>query len=316
MGVAKNAFPGHDAGYKRLFSHPSLVEGLLRGFLQEDWSERLDFSTLEKVSHSFVSEDLRERHSDVVWRLRLRGEGEGWVYLYLLLEFQSTSDPFMALRLLTYVSLLLEEIVRREKLGPQDRLPAVFPLVLYNGKGRWRAPFRLESLFVPVPRDLKRYLPRLSYRLLDEHRLDLNRPELRRNQTAALLRVETNETPEALPGLSQALDGLLPQGDPELRRTVNAWFASVVRRTFPDAILPEGIDLKEAPMLEETLVKWRDQIILEDRQKMLLEQMTARFGRLPREIRSQVEQISSAEELRKLARRVLKAKSLQEMGFH
>ncbi len=69
-------------------------------------------------------------------------------------------------------------------------------------------------------------------------------------------------------------------------------------------------------MLEETLVKWRDQIILEDRQKMLLEQMTARFGRLPREIRSQVEQISSAEELRKLARRVLKAKSLQEMGFH
>ncbi|HEY7213219.1 MAG TPA: Rpn family recombination-promoting nuclease/putative transposase, partial [Thermoanaerobaculia bacterium] len=255
--MARNAFSGHDAGYKRLFSHPSLVEGLLRGFLREDWIERLDFSTLDKVSHSFVSDDLRERHSDVIWRLRLRGEGEGWVYLYLLLEFQSTSDPFMALRLLTYVSLLLEEIVRKEKLGPQDRLPAVFPLVLYNGKGGWRAPLRLESLFVPVPRDLRRYLPRLSYRLLDERRLDLGRPELRRNQTAALLRVETNETPEALPGLSHALDSLLPEDDPELRRTVNAWFQSVVRRTFPDAILPEGMTLKEAPMLEETLVKWR-----------------------------------------------------------
>ena len=80
-------------------------------------------------------------------------------------------------------------------------------------------------------------------------------------------------------------------------------------------------------MLEETLVKWRDQIIretrrderqrtaLEVRKQVLLEQMTARFGRLPREIRSQVEQITSAEELRRLARRVLRAKSLQEIGL-
>jgi hypothetical protein len=93
---------------------------------------------------------------------------------------------------------------------------------------------------------------------------------------------------------------------------------------FPDAILPEGVNLKEAPMLEETLVKWRDNIIretrreaaLEVRRRVLLELMTARFGRLPREVRSQIEQITSAEELRKLARRVLRAKSLQEMGFH
>jgi putative YhgA-like transposase len=316
MAVAKNALPGHDAGYKRLFSHPSLVEGLLRGFLQEDWIERLDFPTLEKVSNSFVSEDLRERHSDVVWRLRLRGGGEGWIYLYLLLEFQSTSDHFMALRLLTYVSLLLEEIVRKEKLGAEDRLPAVLPLVLYNGSSPWHAPRGLRSLFAPVPKELQRYLPRLTYFVLDERRLDLDRPELVQNRTAALFRIETTEAPEALPALSEALDDLLPPEDVELRRTVHAWFTWVVRRRFPDAILPEGIHLKEAPMLEETLVKWRDNIIREERQKVLLEQMTARFGRLPREIRSQVEQISSAEELRKLARRVLKAKSLQEMGFH
>ena len=44
----------------------------------------------------------------------------------------------MAVRLLTYVSLLLEEIIHREKLKPGDRLPAVLPLVLYNGKRPWR----------------------------------------------------------------------------------------------------------------------------------------------------------------------------------
>src|SRR4051794_2726268 len=88
--------PWHDRGYKRLFSHPAAVEELPRGFLQEDWTARLDFRTLEMVGNSFVTADLRERHSDLVWRLRFRGEGEGWFYLYLLLELQSTSDPFMA----------------------------------------------------------------------------------------------------------------------------------------------------------------------------------------------------------------------------
>jgi putative YhgA-like transposase len=229
----------------------------------------------------------------------------------------------MAVRLLTYVGLLLEEIIRKEKLTPQDRLPIVFPLVLHNGKGCWRAPLRLESLFVPVSGDLKRYLPRLTYRLLDERRLDLERPELQRNQTAALFRVETNEVPEALPGLSQSLDDLLPPGDSELRRSINTWFAWVVRRTFPEAIIPQAVKIEEASMLEETVFTWKEQITRarreahrEGRRKALLEQMTARFGRLPREIRRQVEEITSTEELRKLARRVLKARSLQEMGFH
>ena len=72
---------GHDRGYKLLFSDPTLVEELLRGFLPGSWTGRLDFTTLERVGKSFVSDDLHERHSDLIWRLRLRGEEEGWVYL-------------------------------------------------------------------------------------------------------------------------------------------------------------------------------------------------------------------------------------------
>ncbi len=315
--------PGHDPGYKSLFSHPTMVEELLRGFVRQDWIERLDFSTLERMGNSFVSGDLRERHSDLIWRLRLRGDQDGWVYLYLLLEFQSTSDPFMAVRLLTYVGLLLEEIIRKEKLKPGDRLPAVLPLVLHNGKHRWRAPLRLESHFAPVPKDLRRYLPRLTYLLLDERRLDLDRPELKRNLTAALFRVESNETPEALPGLYQDLDDRLRFEGSALQRTIQTWFIALVRRAFPGVIIPEGVNPQEAPMLEETLIKWREQWaregrqegLLEGRREQILEQMTQRFGRLPAAVRRQVEEISSIQELRKLGRKVLRAKSLEEMGL-
>ena len=65
---------GHDRGYKRLFSDPTLLEELLRGFLPGKWTDRLDFTTLERIGNSFVSDDLRERHSDLIWRLRLRRE--------------------------------------------------------------------------------------------------------------------------------------------------------------------------------------------------------------------------------------------------
>jgi hypothetical protein len=44
----------------------------------------------------------------------------------------------------------------------------------------------LASLFVEVPPGLRRYLPRLRYLLLDEGRLDLDRPELAANPIAAL----------------------------------------------------------------------------------------------------------------------------------
>jgi predicted transposase/invertase (TIGR01784 family) len=323
----RKAVPGYDPAYKRFFSHPIIVEELLRGFVPGPWIEKLDFSTLERVSDSFVSEDLRERHSDLIWRLRLKGEEGGWVYLYLLLEFQSTSDPFMAVRLLTYVGLMLEEIIRREKLVPGDRLPAVLPLVLHNGKRRWRSPLRLETLFVPIPRELRRYLPRLTYRLVDERRLDLDRPELSHNRTAALFRIETSASPETLPVLTQAFDDLLSGEESELRRSFRTWLSAIARRTFPDGIIPEGVNLAEAPMLEETLIEWRDKLRREGqkegrregrregRKEALLQQMTLRFGRLPKEVRSQVEQITSPQKLNALTKKILSAKSLRDLGL-
>ena len=107
--------------------------------------------------------------------------------------------------MLTYVSLLLEEIIRKEKLKPGARLPVVLPVVLYNGKRPWRAPLDLASLFVEVPASLRRHLPRLRYLVLDESRLDLDRPELSGNTIASLFRIETCKSPRDLPRLTREL---------------------------------------------------------------------------------------------------------------
>ncbi len=54
----------HDVSYKTLFSHPQMVADLLQGFVREPWVAEADFTTLEKVSGSYVSDDLRQREDD------------------------------------------------------------------------------------------------------------------------------------------------------------------------------------------------------------------------------------------------------------
>ena len=146
----------HDAIYRRLFRHRSMVEDLLRRFVGGDWVERLDFDTLELMPSHYVSEDLKDREDDRVWRLRIdredasdEGEDRSWFYVYVVLEFQSTSDQMMAVRLLAYLALLYQDIEKEE--GDGEKLPPVLPVVLYNGKSRWTAPRSVQDLVEAAP---------------------------------------------------------------------------------------------------------------------------------------------------------------------
>ena len=78
-----------DALYHRLFSHPLMIEQLVRDFVPEATTVGLDFGGLQRVNVTFHSRRNRRREGDVIWRLPTRGDAD--VYLYLLLEFQSTS---------------------------------------------------------------------------------------------------------------------------------------------------------------------------------------------------------------------------------
>lgn len=137
-----------DTAYKQLFSHPEMVRDLLLGFVSGAWVQRLDFDSLERVNDSYISDGGDHRHGDMVWRVRLAGE---WIYIYLLLEFQSRSDPWMALRMQVYIGLLYQDLIKRGELPQRDCLPPVFPVVLYSGKRRWHARMDLSELIVPVP---------------------------------------------------------------------------------------------------------------------------------------------------------------------
>ena len=154
----------HDSGYKLLFSNHEMVRQLLTSFVNEDWIKEIEYATLERIDKSFVSDRFEERESDIIYRVKFNNRD---VYIFILLEFQSTVDRFMALRMLRYILELYEYLVRNHKL---KKLPAVFPVMLYNGEKRWTAPKDLDNLIEDsIP---GQYIPHFRYYKIAENEFD------------------------------------------------------------------------------------------------------------------------------------------------
>lgn len=230
-----------------------MVEDLLRGFVHEDWVEKLDFSSLERYNNDFITDDIRERLDDIVWRLRW---GDDWLYVYLLIEFQSAVDSWMAVRIMTYVGLLYQDLIRSGNLKAGSKLPPVLPLVLYNGEREWTAATDIHDMITAAPGSSGTYLPRLKYLLLAER--DYQDDELKKlnNLVAALFRLENSRTPELMQQVVVLLlEWLGDVKQDSLRRAFTVWFSRVVfPKKFREAETPALEDLYEVKtMLAERI---------------------------------------------------------------
>lgn len=309
-----------DNSYKQIFSHPEMVQDLLCGFVREKWVEQLDFSTLEKVGGSYVTDDVRNREDDIIWRIRW---GTQWIYLYILLEFQATIDHFMAVRIGGYVHLLYQDLIKSGAIKPGEKLPPILPLVLYNGKDPWTAPMEVNDLISPVPSGLDPFQPRMRYLLIDETRYADSELESLRNLAAALFRLEKSRKKEDLQRVLRELIEWLKAPEKEsLRRSFTVWLRRVLLpRRLPDTQLPEMSDLHEVDtMLTDTVQEWTKEWqkegeirgVQQGEARMLSRLLQLRFGNIPIWAH---EKISKAElpTLEAWSLRILDAESLEQV---
>jgi predicted transposase/invertase (TIGR01784 family) len=131
----------HDRLFRHVFSQPEHAEGELRVLLPPDVSARIDWSTLRVEPTHVVDAALSDTRSDVLFSARLEGRE---VYLYLLLEHQSTTDPWMPLRLLGYMLRIWEDHLSKH--AEAKKLPAVVPMLVSHSDGGWTAPLTLREL--------------------------------------------------------------------------------------------------------------------------------------------------------------------------
>ena len=278
----------HDENYKRLFAFPRMVEDLLRAVAAGEWLDEVNFASLRKLSGEYVSDDLRRRHGDTVWQLPL---GDGWLHVLVMLEFQSRSDPDMALRVLEYTVLLYRELARNDALDPDGLRPPVLPIVLHNGTARWRAALEVRERVAPVGPPLSPYQPSQRYLLLDERHVEEDDLP-RRNLMRAVVGLEQSRSLSDLVGVVDSLrERLRDPRDSELRRAFGAWVRRMAEELMQDKaealpMVDEPDELDEVYMtLVERVRHWPDEWIekgleqgLEHERSLLCRQAASRFG--------------------------------------
>ena len=252
----------YDAAYKMLFSSQDMVASLLRDFVSDELVRELDMGTLERCAGSYVTDELRERHGDMIWRVR--GTGGGWCYLYILLEFQSSVDAWMAVRVLAYTALLWQDLIRTGRIREGESLPPVLPIVLYNGGGRWTARQDVAELLPRLSGPLSKYQPRQRYFLLEESQASEEALKTKGSLAGLLLRLErAQDAEELLPLIDEAIDLLKGPRYQALRRAFAIWILRVVLEragmATPGKVVTDLLEVRA--MLAERVTQWKDEYI-------------------------------------------------------
>ncbi|MBF6081392.1 Rpn family recombination-promoting nuclease/putative transposase [Nocardia cyriacigeorgica] len=321
----------HDAFFRHMMRRRADAACQMQAMLPDDVAARLDWDVLEPLPCSFVSEQLRSTYSDLLFRTGLDGHD---AYIYLLMEHQSRSDPFMALRMLDYVVAIWNRHL--DEYPKTKRLPAVIPLVVHaSPRGHsWRAPTEVADLIDLDPatrRDLTPYLPRLRFLLDDLTAVDLT--ELRARAATPTVRVVLTLLKLA-PG-NPHLDIDLQPLVSDLRRIISAPGGLDDLQSILTYIFGVGdtIDTDLAPLIDqlgpqakETFMTTAERLQergraegrvegrAEGRAETLIELLALKFGPVPAAVAAAVGQ-ASAEQLHVWTARILTANSLDEMGI-
>ncbi len=250
--------PPSDPIYKRLYAFARMVEDLLRSLFGADLDA--DYRTLEKLPAEYVGEALQQRRGDTAWRLRARGAGDGWLHVLVMLEFQSTTDAAMALRVMEYTALLYGELLRHGVARP-GALPPVLPVVLYNGDAPWRPTTEMRDLIARPSPLLAPYQPSQRHFVLDQRRAQAEDFKLH-ELTWTVAQLEQSSSAADLARMGQRLTALLAgAGQVELRRTFAHWLWALGRSlvgTGPVPMPPEDVNLEDMAMsLVERVAEWR-----------------------------------------------------------
>jgi len=158
----------HDSFFKQVLSDSKLADTFLREHLPADVVGLLGAEPPEPYPGTYVDEQLRQHHSDLLFRLRLKTGSD--VFAYVLLEHKSSSDPGARLQLLRYVVRILTHLYKKN--GKKLPLPPVLPLLAHQGPGAWKPSCEFADLFGAVPASLSPYLPSFRHALVDLARVE------------------------------------------------------------------------------------------------------------------------------------------------
>lgn len=329
---------------RRLLQDPDYVRCLVE-IIAPDLVGHLDFSRGSQQNRSFISDALREPESDVLLRVPFRETSESEeVLIYILIEHQSSTDPAMGYRMLSYMVKIWEDQCREWPSGPAGgrRLSPILPVVFYTGEQRWASPVSLTAV-MDIPKVLERFVPRFDTLFLDVKTMDGDILTKSGHPFGWLLRVlqeenaGTSELREVLATavselsrldasqVSQVQEALLyfillilhRRSDDEREELIalvkqhsrDESEVGIMAQTAAELLVEQGIEQGKA----EGTMEGKAEGIVEGKREAVLRFLQFRFQNVPETLTERIASIESLSDLDTLFEQAMRAQSLDDI---
>jgi predicted transposase YdaD len=343
----------HDAYFREVMGRPVDAASHLRTVVPKALVPWVEWDSLELQPGSFVTGELRGRHTDLLYKVRLLHDNggphsteHGEAFIFALVEHQTVVDALMAFRVLEYIVAIYRRYLRD---NPGIRtLPPVIPVVVHVGRdGRWTAPTQIADLIdldANLRDPLREYLPRLRF-LLDDLgapeaaaiaarpltpavrvMLTVQRVAVRKGPLAALLATLVDDLAAILarPGGREDFECLLTyiftvgDNEPDKLTSIIDQLGPTAKEaimTTAERLAAEGLARGMAEGKARGMAEGKARGMAEGKAEALLDLLEAKFGRTPAEFVDQVKTAASTQ-VDSWIRRVLTATSIDEVFAH
>ena len=363
----------HDTLFKETFSDPVHAAIQLRRLMPPALKERIDWQSLKLCPGSFPDPD-GELRTDLLFICKLTGEddadqsdapcearaklsedepgknrtepsddeertepSDNEVQIHLLFEHQSTPDPIMPLRLLSYQT----SIWRNEyRIDPKKPLRPIISVVLHQGKNGWTTPTSVVELFSLSEKNAAifgSYTPAFSWILQDlakEDNVSLEPPNLDTDEVNVSMVLwlfrdgrDSKRFLEEIYFWAPYLDltMLEPDGPAKVRRFF--YYLLESNKTLSRKIIIDAIQAA-SPSTAKTMVSIAEGLIAEGLEKglqkglvqglqkgqltLLSKQLSLKFGSLSSNQEERLNQ-ATQEDIDKWSERLFTAQSIEEV---
>ena len=317
-----------DRSIRRLLQDPEYVRGLVE-ILAPDLVGFLDFSRGAQQNRSFISDALRERESDVLLRVPFQRTTENEeLLIYILIEHQSTVDPTMGFRVLSYMMKIWEGQSQewQSEAALKRRLDPILPIVFYTGDRRWTSPLSLTAI-MEIPEILKRFVPTFDTLFLGVKTVDsetLTKPGHPLGWLLSVLQKESAEKSAISEALVAAVSelGRLDEAQVSQVRQALLYFIQLILHRRPAGEREELIELvkrhsqdeSEVVIMAQTAAELLiEQGIVEGKQASILQLLRIRFQNVPETFTERITSIENLSHLDMLLEQAMTAQSLDEI---
>ncbi|WP_146869487.1 Rpn family recombination-promoting nuclease/putative transposase, partial [Clostridium butyricum] len=200
---------------------------------------------------SYILADFEEEESDILYKVKINGQE---VIFYVLLEFQSKVDFQMPMRLLFYMTEVWRDILKNTDKNQRKRkafkLPAIIPIVLYNGKNKWTAKMNFKEILSGYELFEDNILD-FNYMLFDINRYDDEELINMSNLVSAIFLLDQEMNEEELIRRLRKIIYVLKKISPEQFSVFKQWLKNIVKPRLREEMQEEVDDVLNKSNQEE-----------------------------------------------------------------